>query len=80
MIEHYRCVQTNKGEAEKTPFVTTFGLCCHSLADGAAMGCSLFFSAVASASKDAGSNVGMVIFFAILMHKIPAAIGLGTFL
>ena len=27
-----------------------------------------------------GSNLGIVIFIAILMHKIPASVGLGTFL
>ena len=79
IIEKYRCQQKETKQAENTPFVTTFGLCCHSLADGAAMGTSLFFSSVA-ATEDSASNVGVVIFFAILMHKIPASIGLGTFL
>ena len=31
-------------------------------------------------SHDHGSNLGIVIFIAILMHKIPASVGLGTFL
>lgn len=79
LIEEYRNQQAKKSSAENNPFVTTFGLCVHSIADGIALGCSLFFSSEA-ATVGEESNVGIVIFFAILMHKIPASIGLGTFL
>jgi zinc transporter 9 len=53
------------------------GLVIHSLSDGIALGVSLFFSFL---FKQEDSTLGIVIFFAILMHKIPTAVGLGTFL
>ena len=33
-----------------------------------------------SEGGEGGASLGLVIFFAILLHKIPASIGLGTFL
>jgi len=48
----------------------------HSIADGVALGSSIFISAINSSSE----KLGTVIFFAILMHKTPAALGFGTFL
>ena len=58
------------------------GLVIHSLTDGIALGASLFFSYLISGqqSERSSSKLGLVIFFAILMHKIPASVGLGTFL
>jgi zinc transporter 9 len=50
---------------------TTTGLVIHAAADGIAMGAS------ASASS---LNVGLIIFFAILVHKAPAAFGLTSVL
>ncbi|KAK0748757.1 ZIP zinc transporter-domain-containing protein [Apiosordaria backusii] len=46
---------------------TTIGLVIHAAADGVAMGASATTSNV---------NVGLIIFFAILVHKAPAAFGL----
>lgn len=50
------------------------------MADGFALGSSLFLSKVSSdANKDA-QTLGVVIYAAILLHKFPASIGFGTFL
>ncbi|KAK4193553.1 zinc transporter ZIP9 [Podospora australis] len=46
---------------------TTTGLVIHAAADGIAMGAS---------AKTSNVNVGLIIFFAILVHKAPAAFGL----
>lgn len=75
-------------DESKSPWVTTVGLVVHSISDGVALGCSIYFSSLASHAshehsseeESAASNLGIVIFFAILMHKIPATLGLGTFL
>jgi len=56
--------------------VSTIGLIIHSVADGLALGASLFLD---QKSQNA-SGLGMLIFIAILLHKAPAAIGFGTFL
>lgn len=48
-------------------FSTTLGLLIHAFADGIALGAS------ANSSKPA---LGLVVFFAILLHKAPAAFGL----
>jgi len=55
--------------------VTTIGLVIHSIADGLALGASLYLSEAGGAK-----GLGIVIFIAILMHKSPTAIGFGTFL
>jgi len=55
--------------------VSLMGFIIHSMADGCALGASLFLS-----TQLEGSSLGIVIFFAVLMHKIPTAIGFGTFL
>lgn len=41
------------------------------------MGISFYFSKKLS---DGHNNLGLIIFFAILMHKIPASLGFGTIL
>nr|CDP32519.1 Putative transporter [Podospora anserina S mat+] len=46
---------------------TTIGLVIHAAADGVAMGAS---------ATTSNMNVGLIIFFAILVHKAPAAFGL----
>ncbi|KAK4230772.1 zinc transporter ZIP9 [Podospora fimiseda] len=46
---------------------TTTGLVIHAAADGIAMGAS---------ASTSNTNVGLIIFFAILVHKAPAAFGL----
>jgi len=74
------------GSEEKSPLVTTVGLVIHSISDGVALGASVYFSSlVGKVSGEKGKSggqggLGLVIFFAILMHKIPATLGLGTFL
>jgi zinc transporter 9 len=50
---------------------TTTGLVIHAAADGIAMGAS---------ATTSNLNVGLIIFFAILVHKAPAAFGLTTIL
>ncbi|KAL2271795.1 hypothetical protein VTJ83DRAFT_1166 [Remersonia thermophila] len=50
---------------------TTTGLVIHAAADGIAMGAS---------ATGASLNVGLIIFFAILVHKAPAAFGLTSVL
>eukprot|EP00347_Sterkiella_histriomuscorum_P009627 403340483 len=59
-----------------TVTVTTLGLVLHNIADGLALGTSLFLST----KSESASNLGLLIFFAILLHKIPASIGFGAFL
>eukprot|EP00347_Sterkiella_histriomuscorum_P005244 403357337 len=56
--------------------VSTIGLVIHSIADGVALGASLYLSS----KSQAASSLGLLIFVAVLMHKAPAAIGFGTFL
>lgn len=46
----------------------------HSVADGIALGSTCY------ASQDSDTSLPLVIFFALLLHKCPAAIGLTTFL
>ena len=68
--------------------VSTIGLVIHSIADGAALGASLYcknyigqyYCIVSSKSEGENSGLGLLIFIAILLHKAPAAIGFGTFL
>lgn len=78
--------QSQVNEADKTTdqadkhadvFVTTTGLAIHSFADGAALGASLFLGEI---GNDEGSSLGLVIFVAIMLHKLPSSIGFGTFL
>lgn len=65
--------------------VSTIGLVIHSLADGVALGASLFcnpfnLTCVVSEKSEQASSLGLIIFIAILLHKAPAALGFGTFL
>lgn len=59
--------------------MSTIGLVLHSLADGTALGASVFLSSK-SAEGAQNSGLGLIIFFAILLHKAPAAFGFGSFL
>lgn len=52
---------------------TTIGLVIHAFADGIALGAS-------TASSSARSNLGLVVFLAIMLHKAPAAFGLTSVL
>ena len=66
--------------------ITTIGLILHSFADGLALGASLFCKLllinlfIVSFKAEQSSQLGLIIFLAILMHKAPAAVGFGTFL
>jgi len=60
---------TNERRTNKS--VATIGLVVHAAADGIALG------AAATTSR---SDVEMIVFFAIMLHKAPAAFGLTTFL
>lgn len=69
--------------------VTAIGLVLHSIADGLALGASLFCNyllfifiiiIVSYETESSSSGLGMLIFFAVLLHKAPASIGFGTFL
>lgn len=69
--------------------ITTIGLVIHSLADGSALGATLFCNLtikvirlyiVSDKGDAANAGLGVLIFFAILLHKAPASIGFGTFL
>lgn len=54
----------------KSAFGDTLGLCIHSLADGVAL----------ASSANSTMSMGIVVFVAILLHKGPAAFGLGSIL
>ena len=65
--------------------VTTIGLAVHSVADGAALGASLYrkwflISKLFLVDQFTDSSLGLLIFAAIMCHKAPASIGFGTFL
>lgn len=67
--------------------ISTIGLVLHSIADGVAVGVTLFRknidfnnSFVVDESSSDVKGLGILIFVAILLHKGPAAIGFGTFL
>ena len=54
------------------PFSTTLGLCIHAAADGIALG--------ASSTSHSTKGLSLIIFFAIMVHKAPAAFGLTSVL
>lgn len=64
----------------KSVFITTLGLVVHSFADGFALGSSLFLSKVSSDSDKDAQALGLVVYAAIMLHKLPASFGFGTFL
>ncbi|XP_042242986.1 zinc transporter ZIP9-A-like [Homarus americanus] len=63
--------ESNGSGRSSRPFTATLGLVVHAAADGIALG-----AAAASSQTD----VEMIVFFAIMLHKAPAAFGLVTFL
>jgi zinc transporter 9 len=68
---------TDSGEEDgENVIVSTIGFVVHATADGLALGTSLFLSTKSAAS----SGLGILIFFAILLHDGPASIGFGSFL
>ena len=60
-----------KAESNGTSFATTTGLVIHAAADGIALGAS---------SSVPSSGLSFIIFFAIMIHKAPAAFGLTSVL
>lgn len=91
IVEIERLVNENK-EKMKTDcaIVTTIGLVVHSFSDGFALGASFFHTELIKALKaknpndlslkSENENLGWLIFIAIILHKVPATIGLSTFL
>ncbi|KAK0464651.1 Zinc/iron permease [Desarmillaria tabescens] len=66
-----RSVVTNEAKARAYPL--TFGLVIHSLADGLALGVSLFPS-----NGDDSSRLSFIVFLAIMVHKAPTSLALTT--
>lgn len=60
----------------KSALLTTIALSVHSLAEGVAMGSSLFLGQL----EDGASSVGYMVTLALFMHKAPEAAGYGTFI
>ena len=67
--------QSGHNRSTKNVLITTIGLAIHSLADGAALGASLYLESFGETK-----GLGMIIFLAIMLHKAPASLGFGTFL
>ena len=57
--------------------ITTIGLTIHSAADGAALGASLYLGSISDGKENA---LGFIIFLAIMLHKVPASFGFGSYL
>jgi len=55
--------------------ITTIAIALHSLIEGVAMAASLYLS-----TSGANKQVGLIVTFALFLHKAPEAAGLGTFL
>lgn len=69
-----QCSSRRGGEGSKTVeknYTATLGLIVHAAADGVALG---------AAATTAHTDVEMIVFLAIMLHKAPAAFGLVTFL
>ena len=62
---------TEAAATQQRGFATTIGLVIHAAADGIALGAS---------STTAHRNLSLIIFFAIMVHKAPAAFGLTSIL
>ena len=81
--DHFHAHEHYHGDSGNI-MVTTIGLVLHSVADGMALGASLYCKIkccnLLIVSGKSGTGLGLLIFIAILMHKAPAAIGFGTFL
>ena len=63
-------------QLNKTALLTTIALCVHSLAEGVAMGSSLFLGQL----EDGASAVGYMVTLALFLHKAPEAASYGTFI
>jgi len=90
----YTAKSRREEKQKQSALLTTIALCVHSLAEGVAMGSSLYrkfsfysescltimflFMLVGSAAG--GSSVGFMITLALFFHKAPEAAGYGTFI
>ncbi|KAG0725288.1 Zinc transporter ZIP9 [Chionoecetes opilio] len=69
---HRKQVDTESGSSRgPRSFTATLGLVVHAAVDGVALG---------AAAASSHTDVEMIVFFAIMLHKAPAAFGLVTFL
>jgi len=75
-VHEHTATGSEEKEGAENIIVSTIGFVVHSVADGLALGTSLFLSTKSAAS----SGLGILIFFAILLHDGPASIGFGSFL
>jgi len=64
-------IESSSSSAPKRSFTATLGLVVHSAADGIALG---------AAATTPHTDVEMIVFVAIMLHKAPASFGLVTFL
>ncbi|XP_015183378.1 PREDICTED: zinc transporter ZIP9-A [Polistes dominula] len=62
---------TRRGGGKEKSFTATLGLVVHAAADGVALG---------AAATTSQADVEVIVFFAIMLHKAPAAFGLVSFL
>lgn len=74
--EEQPLVEEEKSEEKEDLYVTTTGLVVHSLAEGIAMGSSLY---IQFNGRNA-SSVGFVVTLALFIHKAPEALGFGSYL
>jgi zinc transporter 9 len=74
--DHENALGTSRNvDRSSRPSSTTLGLVIHAAADGIALGAS------SAASGGSGKrNLGFIIFFALMLHKAPAAFGLTSVL
>ncbi|KAG8222369.1 hypothetical protein J437_LFUL002988 [Ladona fulva] len=74
LVDHFSSSRSRDIESGKRPqknITATLGLVVHAAADGIALG---------AAATTAHTDVEMIVFIAIMLHKAPAAFGLVTFL
>lgn len=70
-VSHRSHIIDTQSIRNKITFTTTLGLVVHAAADGIALG---------SAAATSKTDVEMIVFIAIMLHKAPAAFGLVSFL
>ncbi|TNV79810.1 hypothetical protein FGO68_gene15252 [Halteria grandinella] len=75
--DKYSFKVTEHQKSTKNPvLVTTIGMVIHCVADGLALGTSVYLSQ----RLEKQSSLGFIVYLAILLHKAPGAIGFGTYL
>jgi len=86
--EEQPLVEEEKSEEKEDLYVTTTGLVVHSLAEGIAMGSSLYsklfccqtLTFLVQFNGRNASSVGFVVTLALFIHKAPEALGFGSYL